>query len=201
MPTRLRVWLMSSAGLTSSDLLAERLKPFLQRNPQISLELRMIPWSRGWTEILHAYKHGDLPDVVQAGSTWIGTLAHLRLASTVPKGLQTRAAITPWVQSLAFHNGEQIAVPWIVECSLLAVRTDLMEEARLGPHDLADWERFHESCRRLAVRAFDRGGRPAPPSPLCSTRGLNTTHCTGRSLGFGRVVGAPLILPLPRFAT
>lgn len=167
---------MPSAGLRSSDDILHRLKPFLKRHPNLSVELRLIPWARGWSEIVQGYKHHDLPDVLQVGSSWIATLAHLRVLAAVPEGVQTRRCIAPWVDGMAVHNGVQVAVPWLLECSVMAVRARLLERAGLDSRDLSDWDSFYESCLRLSRDLSGQAEQRAVPLIAHSRPEYNTLH-------------------------
>lgn len=177
MTTHIRMWFIASDWQNRSGMIEKQVRSFEQLHPSVTVELRRIPWPRGWTSIAQAIKEGDLPDVFQMGTTWVSTLAHLGLLTPVPKGLATKPAIVPWVDKIATHSGKQLVVPWTVECSLCAVRIKSLEQAGLSLDDLSDWDGFLESCYRLA-EADKRNGRIAAPLIVPCRPEYGTLHWT-----------------------
>ena len=143
---------MASVGADSSHVLARQLDGFKKKHG-IEVELRLIPWGRAWAFLTKAIKERDLPDLFQMGSTWLATLSYLNILSEVPDGIWVHPAITPWVEATASYGGVRWAVPWTVECNVLAAREDLLDAAGLTLEQLAEWPRFLEACRLLARRA------------------------------------------------
>lgn len=180
MATRLRVWIMPSAGEKTSEFLNRHLKPFERKHPGISIEWRLTPWSRAWSNLIQAVKEGDLPDVVQVGSTWMSTLAHLDVFAPAPRDLADRSPIVPWMATAASHGEERVAVPWVLECNLCIARSDALAAAGLTPADLSEWDGFLDACRRIGRLArADAGslGQILPFTVHCRPE-YNTLHAT-----------------------
>lgn len=145
---------MASVGTDASPFIARLIKTFKKAHG-IDVELRYVPWGLSWSMLMKAMKDRDLPDVFQLGSTWVATLAHLNVLSEVPDGLWSRPAVAPWIEATAHVGGINWAMPWTVECNLLAARQDLLASAGITPAGLADWPGFLEACR-LVIAANDR---------------------------------------------
>lgn len=75
----------TQVGSRTGKLFNRAVTSFRKANPSVALELRVIPWSNAWGEIMRAFKQGEPPDVMQVGSSWMGTLAHLGHLARVPE--------------------------------------------------------------------------------------------------------------------
>ncbi|MFO7318391.1 MAG: extracellular solute-binding protein [Bacillota bacterium] len=148
MAAPLRFWVLTTAGPASVQPISRMIEAFSRRSG-VPVELRAIPWGRGWRALTRAIKRRDLPDVMHIGSTWIATLAHLDLLAEAPRGVWTQPTVAPWVDEAALAGGVAWAVPWTVECNVLIGRTDLLEAAGVAPEEFSDWDGFLQVCRRL----------------------------------------------------
>lgn len=162
----LKVWIMpTQVGSRTSKLFTRAVASFRKAHPALSLELRVLPWSNAWAELMRAYKRGDPPDVVQVGSSWMGTLAHLGHLARVPDGIDTRPVIAPWIDECVVVQGKRLGIPWVVECSGLIARTDILD-GNVREADLATWDGFLGFCRDLGERANKQEIDPRRPLPL-----------------------------------
>jgi len=162
----LKVWIMpTQVGSRTGKLFTRAVATFRKAHPSISLELRVLPWSNAWAELMRAYKRGDPPDLVQIGSTWMGTLTHLGHLAPVPDGMETRAAVAPWIDECVQVNGKRMALPWVVECSGLIARSDILDGA-VSESGIATWDGFLSFCRDLGENANKQEIDPRRPLPV-----------------------------------
>ncbi|MEK7394889.1 MAG: extracellular solute-binding protein, partial [Fibrobacterota bacterium] len=138
---------------------------FRKAHPSLALELRVIPWSNAWGEIMRAFKRGEPPDVMQVGSSWMGTLAHLGHLAPVPSGVDSRPLVADWVGECATIGGTRLGVPWVVECSGLIARQDIID-LHLKSGDLSTWKGFMAFCRELGDNANKHEIDPRRPLPV-----------------------------------
>lgn len=162
----LRVWIMpTQVGSRTGKLFARSVASFRKAHASVALELRVIPWSNAWGELMRAFKKGEPPDVMQVGSTWMGTLAHLGHLAKVPAGLDTKAVVAEWVNECATVNEARLGIPWVVECSGLIARRDIID-THLREGDLGTWKGFLSFCRDLGDQANKQEIDPRRPLPV-----------------------------------
>lgn len=163
----LRVWIMpTQVGPKTSQHFVRAIAPFRKAHPRQTVELRVLPWSIAWGEILRAFKRGEPPDVLQVGSTWLGTLGHLGYLDEVPSGLVGAPPVAGWLSQAARFDTRELGVPWVVEPSGLIAREDILERRGLTPAALSDWEGFLAFCGELAGGAVRDEIDPNRPLPL-----------------------------------
>ena len=155
----------TQVGSRTGKLFNRAVTSFRKANPSVALELRVIPWSNAWGEIMRAFKQGEPPDVMQVGSSWMGTLAHLGHLARVPDGLDSRGLVADWVGECATINGVKLGQPWVVECSGLIARRDILD-AHLKGGDLSSWKGFMSFCRDLGEHANKQEIEPRRPLPV-----------------------------------
>ena len=155
----------TQVGSRTGKLFTRAVASFRKAHPSLALELRVIPWSNAWGELMRAFKKGEPPDVMQVGSSWMGTLAHLGHLAPVPSGIDTRPVVAEWVAECATINGNRLGVPWVVECSGLIARRDILD-AHLKDGDLSNWKGFMAFCRELGENANKQEIDPRRPLPV-----------------------------------
>src|SRR5262249_6624948 len=69
----LELWAMGGEG----EVAAELMPAFEHRHPGVRVRVQQIPWSAAHEKLLTAYVGGALPDVFQAGNTWLPELEAL----------------------------------------------------------------------------------------------------------------------------
>jgi len=163
----LRLWIMpTQLGSLTSHVAAKALRGFSKRNPQVELQIRVLPWSIAWREILKALKRGEPPDVLQVGTTWMGTLSHLGFLEEVPDWVEERPCLAPWLDEAVQFRGTRQGVPWLAECSGLIARADMLDILKTTPEDVATWERFLALCHSIAEGARRDTIDPMRPLPV-----------------------------------
>jgi len=147
-------WAMGSEGEAVQQLVPD----FERRTPGVHVRVQQIPWSAAHEKLLTAYVGESMPDVFQAGNTWIPELAALGAV----EALDDRIKDSPSVQRADYFSGildtnvidgRTFGVPWYVDTRLLFYRSDLLAEA--GEADVPPtWEAW----RTAMVRVKSRGG-------------------------------------------
>ncbi len=149
------------------EVVQQLLPAFERAHPDVRVRVQQIPWSAAHEKLLTAFVGGAMPDVFQAGSTWmpelvaLGALASLGPCPTTPVATSSPAS-PPRIASTAAPGRP----PWYVDTRLLFYRSDRLARRRLGrPADrlgrLATGAGRSETARRT------RPLRP-PPAPRAS---------------------------------
>ncbi|MCB9495998.1 MAG: extracellular solute-binding protein [Fibrobacteria bacterium] len=163
----LRIWLMpTQVGSRTNKHFARAAAAFRKAHPRLPLEIRVLPWSIAWAEIMRAFKRGDPPDVLQVGTSWTSTLGHLGFLAEVPTGVDDRPLIAPWMAETVRHDGKVFGVPWVAEGSGLVARQDILDSQACTLSSLSHWEGFLRICRNLAQDANPEDVDPRHPLPL-----------------------------------
>jgi len=163
----LRIWIMpTQVGSRTNKHFARATTAFRKAHPRLSVELRVLPWSIAWAEIMRAFKRGDPPDVLQVGTSWVETLSHLGFLAEVPAGVEERPLVAPWMGDVVRHGGKPIGVPWVAEGSGLVARQDILDRVGESATTLGEWEGFLSMCRNLAKDANPEEVDPRHPLPL-----------------------------------
>lgn len=163
----LRIWIMpTQVGSRTNKHFARASATFRKAHPRVSVELRVLPWSIAWAEIMRSFKRGDPPDVLQVGTSWLETLSHLGYLAEVPPGVEDRPLVAPWMREAVNHGGKQRGVPWVAEAAGLVARQDILDRVGGSAKSLGNWEGFLALCRELAAEANPEDVDPRHPLPL-----------------------------------
>ncbi|MHB9155348.1 MAG: extracellular solute-binding protein [Endomicrobiales bacterium] len=160
--TTITLWLMPNAGFESQRVIDQELALFHRANPGIEVNCEILSWSNAWSRLIQAVKEKAGPDVIQVGTTWIGTLGYLGAVHKLDGRRIPTETFIPTFFSMCQCFDHVWAVPWFCEGRVLFYRRDLLARAGLGPEDIADWKRFKSACARLG-----RGRKTAPMGFSC----------------------------------
>lgn len=150
MTTTLKLWVMPNAGFESQKLIDRELKFFSEKNPRINVHCDILSWSQAWPRIIQAVKDKSGPDVIQVGTTWIGTLGYLGAIQNLDTRKINRSAFISTFYDFCSCFDHLWALPWFCEGRVLFYRTDLLEKAGLSRADLENWYRFRLACSALS---------------------------------------------------
>jgi hypothetical protein len=78
--TELRFWAMGREG----EVVQQLLPAFEQAHPGVRVRVQQIPWSAAHEKLLTAFVGGSMPDVFQAGTTWMPELVALGAVRSLP---------------------------------------------------------------------------------------------------------------------
>lgn len=158
----LRLWAMGREG----QMVQALLPGFARAHPDIRVRVQQVPWSAAHEKLLTAHVGGALPDVFQAGSTWIPELVALGALAPLQARLPAaaRADFFPGVLEANEVDGALWGVPWYVDTRVLFYRRDALAAAGWTTPP-TDWPAWREAL--AAVQARVGPGRYAlllPPS-------------------------------------
>lgn len=136
----LTVWAMGNEG----DLLGDFVEGFKEENPDVNITVTAIPWASAHDKIQTAIAAGTVPDVIQMGTTWMADFADA--FAPVPENFDL-SDFSAGPLEAGQVNGEQLGVPWYVDCHVLYYRTDIAEQA--------GWDHAPETLDELKQMAAD----------------------------------------------
>lgn len=166
--TELNLWVMPNAGYTTKSILQALIQEFEGEHPDTSVRLTVYPWSLGWSRLMEVVKGrylGALPDVLQVGTTWVATLAHLGALERVPESnwLSDNEDLSTYIWDPGENNetGQELfCLPWFIDVRVLYYRLDLLDMLGLAPTALQDWSGFTQVCGE--VKKFLSRSGPVP---------------------------------------
>jgi len=132
--TVVRLWAMGREGEMVERLVAD----FERDNPDIRVRVQQIPWSAAHEKLLTAYVGDAVPDVLQAGNTWLPELVALEALEPLdawiarPDGVDA-ADYFPGILATNVVDGTTWGVPWYVDTRVLFYRSDLLAAAGCRP--------------------------------------------------------------------
>jgi len=131
--TQVDFWAMGREG----EVVARLMPEFERGHPGIRVRVQQIPWSAAHEKLLTAYVGGAMPDVFQAGNTWLPELVALgaveRLDASIARSRAVRADdYFPGILDTNVIDGATYGVPWYVDTRLLFYRSDLLSAAGSG---------------------------------------------------------------------
>ncbi len=141
-------WAMGREGEVVQAMVAG----FERGHPGVRVRVQQIPWSAAHEKLLTAYVGGAMPDVFQAGNTWLPEL----VALDALEPLDARIAASPTVKREDYFpgildtnvvDGGTVGVPWYVDTRLLFYRTDLV------PDPPRTWQEWVAVMTRVKERA------------------------------------------------
>jgi multiple sugar transport system substrate-binding protein len=140
----LRFWAMGREG----EVVARMMPEFERRHPGARVRVQQIPWSAAHEKLLTAYVGGAMPDVFQAGNTWLPELAALGAVEPLDRYLGSSANVRAddyfrgiWDTNVI--DGATLGVPWYVDTRVLFYRADILAAAGFAqpPRTWAEWIR------------------------------------------------------------
>ncbi len=81
---------MPNGGFESKQTIERELAFFKKQNPKIEVEYEILSWSRAWFQLMQAIKEKSGPDIIQIGTTWIGTLGYLGAVHKLDKRVRPK---------------------------------------------------------------------------------------------------------------
>ena len=114
-----------------------------------------MDWGAAWSKITTAATSGDVPDVVQIGSTWVSAISGMGALEVLSKeaidsvgGAETFVPVA-WTTTGIENSGKTTAIPWIVDARCLFYRKDALKKAGVLPGQLATWTSFKKALNKL----------------------------------------------------
>src|SRR3989338_1743670 len=145
-PKVVEMWVMPNSLEPITDL-ENLLKPF-EKETGIKVILTSVDWGAAWNKITPAATSGDVPDLVQLGSTWVsaitgmGALEELSKEAVAALGGAKTFVPVAWQTTVIEGSGKTTAIPWFVDARGLFYRTDAFKKAKVDTGELASWDSF-----------------------------------------------------------
>ena len=143
--------------------MVERLVPDFERdNPGIRVRVQQLPWSAAHEKLLTAFVGDAMPDVFQAGNTWLPELVALEALEPLDEWIARPGGVDgaddfPGILATNVVDGTTWGVPWYVDTRVLFYRADLLAAAG-HPHPPRTWDEWRAAMQ--AVKAHGDGGYP-----------------------------------------
>jgi multiple sugar transport system substrate-binding protein len=150
-PADLEFWAMGREGE-----MVRRLVPAFERRTGIRVRVQQIPWSAAHEKLLTAYVGRAMPDVIQAGNTWLPELVALGALERLDERIAASETVRreDYFEGILDTNvveGGTYGVPWYVDTRVLFYRTDLLRAAGAA-RPPATWTAWLELMDRIKAR-------------------------------------------------
>ncbi len=131
------------------DLMSELIADFEAENPSIKVKLETLTWQSGYEKIIMAYAAGQLPDLLEVGSTWMPKLqAEGAVSDITDLTADLEDRLMMW--ELSTFDGSRWGIPWLIGSRVLFYNRDLFEGAGLSPDDPpATWAELLDAARMI----------------------------------------------------
>jgi multiple sugar transport system substrate-binding protein len=137
---------------------AEHMAALLAALPRAGLppvRVQPLPWSAAHEKLLTAFAGSSLPDLGQAGNSWLAELTAIGAIEPVPAALEHLVAGQfDGVVGTNRINGRLMALPWYVDTRLQFYRRDLFQRAGFASPPMR-WEEWKAALH--AVRKVNGG--------------------------------------------
>lgn len=147
------MWVMPNSLEPVGDL-EKLLKPF-EKETGLKVNITSVDWGAAWSKITTAATSGDVPDLVQLGSTWVSAISGMGALEVFSKealsalgGPETFVPVA-WKTTGIENSGQTTALPWIVDARALFFRTDALKKSGVSPAELGDWNSFKSALQKI----------------------------------------------------
>lgn len=135
--TTLELWGLGREG----EVVAELLPQFHREHPDIRVHVQQIPWTAAHEKLLTAHVGNSLPDLAQAGNTWIPELVAVRAvepldARVAQSQVVDRRDYFPGIWDTNVVGRALYGIPWYVDTRVLFYRSDMMQTP---PRTWSEW--------------------------------------------------------------
>ncbi|WP_166851438.1 extracellular solute-binding protein [Isoptericola sp. BMS4] len=144
------IWAMGTEG----ERLPELAEQFEADNPDVTVEVTPVPWESSTEKINTAIATGEVPDLVQVGTTLMSSFVELGGLAPTPEDVDS-GAFFPGAWDTTVVDGTSYGVPWYVETRVLYYRTDLAEKA--GVDTPQTWDELKEFAAGMQDAGADHG--------------------------------------------
>lgn len=145
----LTIWAMGTEG----ENLGALADAFEDEYPEVDVTVTAVPWDAAHDRLVNAIAGGQVPDVSQIGTTWMGEFAAMGGLEPTPDDIDS-AAFFEGAWETTEVDGVSYGVPWYVETRVLYYNTDLAEEA-----GITEAPQTWDDLKQLAQGSADAGAR------------------------------------------
>jgi multiple sugar transport system substrate-binding protein len=143
-----RFWAIGREGEVAGAIANE----FMQRNPDIRIEVQKMPMTAAHEKLLTAYAGEALPDVCQVGNTWLAEFDALEALEPLDSFIsESSFPVTDYFPAILDSNrleGRLVGIPWYVDTRLLFYRTDMLKEVGLDAPPTS-WDEWRETLAAI----------------------------------------------------
>ncbi|MFH1311929.1 MAG: extracellular solute-binding protein [Candidatus Eisenbacteria bacterium] len=131
------------------DLMNELIADFEAANPSIKIKLETLTWQSGYEKIIMAYASGQLPDLLEVGSTWMPKLqAEGAVSDITALTADLEPRLMMW--DLSTFAGRRYGIPWLIGSRVLFYNRDLFAASGLSPDEPPiTWSELLDAARRV----------------------------------------------------
>lgn len=139
------------------EVVQQLLAGFERLHPDIRVRVQQIPWSAAHEKLLTAFVGGTMPDLFQAGNTWIPEFAALEALDPLEARMSSSQSVHaadyfPGILDTNVIAGRTYGVPWYVDTRLLFYRTDILERAGYA-RPPSTWTQWLDAMTRIRQAA------------------------------------------------
>ncbi|MBN2057740.1 MAG: sugar ABC transporter substrate-binding protein [Candidatus Saganbacteria bacterium] len=174
------MWVMPNSLEPVADL--ERLlKPF-EEETGIKVKITSVDWGAAWSKITTAATSGDVPDIVQLGSTWVSAITGMgaleEISAEAIAELGSKKVFVPvgWKTTGIEGSGKTTAIPWFLDARALYYRTDVLKKAGVAPSELGTWDSFKRALKKIYDADVVIEDQPVAPLGLSGKNDWNVIH-------------------------
>jgi multiple sugar transport system substrate-binding protein len=175
-----QMWVMPNSLEPIADI-ENLLKDFEAENPGIKVKVTSVDWGAAWTKITTAATSGDVPDLVQIGSTWVGSISGMgslldmkdKVAQLGGEKVFVPAA---WRSTGIEGSGQVTAIPWFMDARAMYYRTDVLREAKVNPKELDNWKSFAKALKKIKDAKVSIDGVEMSPLGISGKNDWNVIH-------------------------
>ncbi|GBR73806.1 multiple sugar transport system substrate-binding protein [Candidatus Termititenax aidoneus] len=175
------MWIMPNSQEPVNDV-RNVLRPFLLRNPEIEIEVVALDWGSAWQKITTAATSGDAPDIIQLGTTWVGSIGSMDAMLDVSQNVRDIGGGSnlfvdaAWSTTLIPGTERIVSVPWIVDTRVMFYRTDVFRRLGLTAKDVADWDSFEKTLAKIKAADLTIENKHIEPLGITGKNDWNVIH-------------------------
>jgi multiple sugar transport system substrate-binding protein len=133
------------------DVMEGIIKEFEALNPSINVRFETLTWQSGYEKIVMAFASGEVPDLLEVGSTWLPKFEDQDAVVEITEQSEDLVpALMMW--EMATFRGRRFGIPWLIGSRVLFYNRDLFRRSGLDP----DWPPSTWSELEGAARAIHR---------------------------------------------
>ncbi len=174
------MWVMPNSLEPVGDL-QKILDQFEKENPDVKVKITSVDWGAAWTKITTAATSGDVPDITQLGSTWVGSISSMKALLDLSDRMQEIGGgdiFVPvaWGTHGIEGSGQVTAIPWFVDARAMFYRKDVLREAGLTMKDLDTWSSFENALKKIKDKKININGLDVAPLGIPGKNDWNVIH-------------------------
>lgn len=146
---KIKFWLMPNGGFESKQTIEMELAFFKKKHPKIEVDFEILSWSRSWFRLMQAIKEKSGPDIIQIGTTWIGTLGYLGAVHKLDRRARSKNKFVPTFLNTCRFFDHLWALPWFCEGRVMFYRKDYLKRAGIDPAEINNWNDFKLACSKI----------------------------------------------------